>query len=228
MKWVFVGQNILGGLTLASMVSSGHYPQLVITRQRNNYENLVLDVSIHHGLPCVTTARINTDTPLIHHLTSDITPDVAFCCSWGDRIREPLLSLPRIGWVNFHPSYLPEYRGPRPIEWQLINGESLGGCTAHFMSEHFDEGPILQQRRIRIDLNDNGETMRVKCGMVLGKLANECYELLAQNPKKYGFPQNEANASYAPPREGARRIDLTCTAIRIYNLVRGLAPFPAC
>jgi methionyl-tRNA formyltransferase len=131
-----------------------------------------------------------------------------------------------LGWVNFHPSYLPEYRGPSPIEWQLIHGRKKGGCTAHFMASKYDTGPILLQERIEIDSDDNRETMQLKCGLVMGKLALGVIKLLNVNPNVKGLLQNEQYMSYAPHREIARYLNTNQTAENVRNQVRGLSPFP--
>lgn len=225
MKYIFVGQNILGGLTLRGLIAKDYRPLLVITRPENDYQNLVMEISKHETLPCLVTADINGDHSLIQEIKG-LQLDIALCCSWGARIKEQLLSLPRLGWVNFHPSYLPAYRGPRPIEWQLINGEDWGGCTAHFMTSEFDKGPIILQEPLRIALRDNGETLRVKCGEVMGRLAPRCMELLAEQPSFEGVDQDESSASYAPPRENYRTINWKMPAHKINDLVRGLSPFP--
>lgn len=225
MDYIFVGQNILGGSTLKGLVDNGYLPLLVITREENNYPNLVLEQSVQNKLPVKLVSNINRDKELVKKIVG-LQAEVVFCCSWGDLIREPLLSTPKLGWINFHPSYLPAYRGPRPIEWQLINGERYGGCTAHFMTKRFDEGPIILQEKIEIDFKDNGETMRVKCGQVMGHLATQCMKLLIDNPSFSGVKQDEAHASYAPPREHIREINWWRPAIQIYNQVRGLSPFP--
>lgn len=222
MKFAFIGQNLLGGGALEVLIESGLVPSVVITREENDYLNKVCLVAERQGLPILTTSNIYRLAGRI----KEVAPRIVFCCSWGQRINRDLLDIPEIGWVNLHPSYLPAYRGPRPIEWQLINGEAVGGCTAHFMTEQFDDGPILAQRKIEISLVDNGESMRLKCGNVLGELAIECLDILSQNPTFSGIPQDDAMASYAPPRETARAIDWERSAREVYNQVRGLSPYP--
>lgn len=225
MNYIFVGQNILGGMCLHTLLQQGLKPMMVVTRPENDYPNLVSRLCSDYLIPIEMTANINLDQQITHKIVS-FAPDVIFCCSWGNLIREPLLSLPRLGWVNFHPSYLPEYRGPRPIEWQLINGESSGGCTAHFMVKEIDKGPIIFQERLRIEFDDNSETLRKKCGNLIGKLAIKSYYLLAKHPNFQGVEQGIHNASYAPPREDVREIDWHNRAVDIYNQIRGLSPYP--
>ena len=225
MNLIFVGQNILGGYTLQSLVKHKIPIQFIVTRPDNDYPNMVNEVAARHKLAVFKTNNINNNK----NITKEIhiaQPDVFFCCSWGQIIKQPLLKSSLLGWVNFHPSYLPEYRGPSPIEWQLIHGRKKGGCTAHFMASKYDAGPILLQKRIEIDTGDNRETMQLKCGLVMGKLALGVIKLLKVNPNVKGLLQNEQYMSYAPHRETARCLNTNQTAENVRNQVRGLSPFP--
>src|SRR6266545_4679095 len=71
-------------------------------------------------------------------------------------------SIPRLGCVNVHPSFLPRYRGPSPIGWQLFNGEAFLGVTLHRMDVGFDTGPVLLQWRTRIGREDTPQSLRRK------------------------------------------------------------------
>ena len=72
--------------------------------------------------------------------------DVACVACFPRRIPADLLHVPRRGFLNVHPSLLPEYRGPAPIFWQLHAGESRTGVTVHWMDAEFDTGPLADQR----------------------------------------------------------------------------------
>jgi methionyl-tRNA formyltransferase len=225
MNYVFVGQNAVGGSALNVLLEQGVRPLLVVTREHSRYPNKVWEVCLEYDIPVEMTVNINTDQRVLR-LLSGLSVDVIFCCAWANIIRQPLLRLPKLGWVNFHPSLLPSYRGSYPIEWQLINGEEYAGCTAHFMVERFDAGNIICQKRLKIDSDDDNETLRVKCGTGLGELAVECYHVLCNNPRFKGAEQDEAVATYCPPREHAQAITWSVPALEIYNRVRGLSPYP--
>jgi len=225
MKFVFVGQNILGGLTLKELIKDNKVPSFVITRESDNYPNLVEEAALAHKIPVYKTSDINKEKKIIQKL-SNLKPDIIFCSAWGNIIKEPLLNIPKIGWVNFHPSFLPAYKGSSPITWQLINGEEFGGCTAHFMVSKVDAGKIIVQEKIKIDPNDNSFTLRKKCGKLLGKLAVKTYQILAKDPEYAGFMPKGEKASYHPPREKNKLIDWNENAVNIFNLIRGLSPYP--
>jgi methionyl-tRNA formyltransferase len=225
MKFVFVGQNILGGLTLKELIKDNKVPFFVVTRKSDNYPNLVEEIAESHKITVYKTSEINKEKKIIKKL-SDLKPDIIFCSAWGNIIKEPLLKIPKIGWVNFHPSFLPTYKGSSPLTWQLINGEEFGGCTAHFMMAKVDAGKIIVREKIKIDPNDNSQTLRGKCGKLLGKLAVKTYDILSKDPDFQGFMPKGEKASYHPPREKSKLIDWNNSAINIYNLIRGLSPYP--
>ena len=77
---------------------------------------------------------------------------------WPTIIREPVLSLPRRGWVNLHPSLLPWNRGKYPNAWCLIDG-TPAGVTIHKIDAGIDTGPTLAQERIATDWTDTGATI---------------------------------------------------------------------
>ncbi len=225
MTIIFVGQNIMGGLVLESLVRKCLKPIIVITRPDNDYPNRVQQCCLANNISFVKTPDIEKDKKVIESIRS-INPDFIFCCCWGNIIKKPTLGLPKNGWINFHPSLLPLYRGPRPIQWQLINGERHGGCTAHFMVEKVDRGPVILQKTIDIALGDDGHTLRQKCGKLMGAMAIECFNLLSANSFFQGREQNHKQSTYAPHWESIRTIDWKKNAMKIYNQVRALYPYP--
>lgn len=82
-------------------------------------------------------------------------PDVVFVMTFPWKIPAKVLTLPKLGFFNFHYALLPKYRGASPVFWQLRNGEPYGGLTIHKMDEGFDTGPIAHIHKIAIH---KGET----------------------------------------------------------------------
>lgn len=227
MRIFFVGQNILGGLTLHALLRAEIKVDMVITRPKNDYQNLVQEVANRFDLVTFESSNLNADC-IVEKYYEATKPDLGICCSWGHLIKEPLLNFPTLGWINLYPSYLPEYRGPRPIEWQIFHGKTTIGCTVHFMVQKFDEGNIIFQTRVPISSDDNRESAQRKSGRELGKLAVKAAELLKNNPQFQGTIQNECSATYAPHRSELRNIRLDMPAKSIINQIRSLSPFPLC
>src|SRR3989339_1296896 len=88
--------------------------------------------------------------------------DLALVYAYGDLIPKELLSLPKYGFWNIHPSLLPKYRGPSPIATPLINGDKTTGVTIIKMDDSIDHGPIIAQESLTIDKDDKRPDLEKK------------------------------------------------------------------
>ena len=80
-----------------------------------------------------------------------LSPDLIVTAHFGKVIeKKEIIDIPRLGWLNLHPSLLPYYRGMAPQHWPIINGESETGITAHYMDQTADTGDIILQRKVKI------------------------------------------------------------------------------
>jgi methionyl-tRNA formyltransferase len=81
-------------------------------------------------------------------LFRELKPDVAIVVAYGKIIPHEALTVPRFGFVNLHPSLLPKYRGPSPIQTTIANGDAETGVTLMLLDNQIDHGPILAQERV--------------------------------------------------------------------------------
>jgi methionyl-tRNA formyltransferase len=153
-------------------------------------------------------------------------PDVIVVVAYGNILPAVVLMLPPHGCVNVHASLLPKYRGPAPINWTLIEGETQTGYTIIQMDEHVDTGPILWSGSCPVQPDDDALSLGARlaesgaAGMVEVLTALERGTLTAR-------PQPAEGASQAPKltRE-LGRLDWRQTAVTLHNLIRGLVPWP--
>jgi methionyl-tRNA formyltransferase len=96
-----------------------------------------------HGLPLVGDAELYADPP------ENLDLVVSFL--YPRLIREPLLSLGRIGCLNFHPAPLPDFRGLGGYNVAILEGVTEWGVSCHFVDDHFDTGDIVEVERFAID-----------------------------------------------------------------------------
>ena len=155
-----------------------------------------------------------------------LQPDIGVVVAYGHILKPELLTLPRLGMVNVHPSLLPELRGAAPVEWAIINGLERTGVTIMQLDAGMDSGPILHQIPHAIDSDVTaGELSEHLAEM--GTLALiETLALLEQGQLR-PVPQDHARATHAPKltREIAR-IDWSKDAVTIARLIRGVDPRP--
>lgn len=81
-----------------------------------------------------------------------------------------ILDLPTVGAINIHGGLLPEWRGANILNWVLIEGAAETGVTAHWMTEGFDEGPIIVRRTLSIDFLDTAWTLSHKLRQLSSQL----------------------------------------------------------
>ncbi|MBI1937866.1 MAG: hypothetical protein HYS25_07055 [Ignavibacteriales bacterium] len=159
---------------------------------------------------------------------SQIKADVIFVFSFPHKIPEAALSIPKYGFINFHPGILPQYRGPDPLFWQIKNGVTETGITAHKIDKNFDSGPIIHIEKEPINHHDTYGFLENKLAVTLLKsvikilaIINEC------DSDTLPFIEQEKNSSlyYGRPKETDLIIDWQKQdTLSIQNLVRACNP----
>lgn len=92
----------------------------------------------------------------------NLQPDLFIVAAYGHLIPKSLLDIPKYGSLNIHPSLLPKYRGPSPIQSAIYNGDKTTGVTIIQMDEEIDHGPILLKKELPITRLDTFETLHIK------------------------------------------------------------------
>jgi methionyl-tRNA formyltransferase len=127
------------GLAVAVGMPAGQHETLLLIRQQCQGS----------GVPFQQFSRRSFATDLQHWLQS-YQPDVVLVKTFPWLIPAELLTMPSMGFINFHFAPLPAYRGPAPLFWMIRNQVRQGGVTVHRMDQHFDTGPVLLQQSISI------------------------------------------------------------------------------
>jgi len=165
-------------------------------------------------------------TPAAFNRLKELTPDLLVVVAFGAILPLNLLQLPRIGPLNVHPSLLPAYRGPAPINWAILNGETETGVTTMFLDQGMDTGPILLSRRTAIGPLETAGQLHDRLARLGAELLLETIAGLKAGrvtPK----PQPSTGATLAPLLKKADGlIDWTRPAEELARRVRGLDPWP--
>ncbi len=80
----------------------------------------------------------------------NLKPDLIIICAYGKIIPQSILDIPKFGSLNVHPSLLPKYRGPSPIQWAILEGEEETGVSIMLVDEKMDHGPIIANLKFKI------------------------------------------------------------------------------
>lgn len=136
--------------------------------------------------------------------------------------------MPQYGTFNLHASLLPNYRGAAPINWAIINGETITGVSTFFIDEHIDTGEMILQEEVNILPNETAGELHDKLMHLGSDLVIKTVELIKKGSvKTIPQPKNaEIKTAYKLNKDNCK-IDWTDTLDNIYNKVRGLSPYPA-
>lgn len=164
--------------------------------------------------------------PQIIHQFSEMKPDIIVVVAYGKFLPKGLIDLPKSGTVNVHPSLLPKYRGPAPINWAIINGDHMTGVSTMFLSEKMDAGDILLQENVDISDTDTAETLSEKCAKLGAELLIETLCQLRDH-HLVAHPQHHDKVTLAPIlKKEDGHIDWRLPAKQLRNRIRGLQPWP--
>jgi len=159
----------------------------------------------------------------LKELKADVQAVVAF-----RMLPEIVWDMPPLGTINVHGSLLPQYRGAAPINWAVINGEKFTGVTTFKLQQEIDTGNILLSEKIAIEEDDNAGTVHDKLKEVGAALLVKTILLVADD-KLVEIPQQKSaeEIKHAPKLfTETGNIDWNKNVEEIYNLIRGLSPYP--
>ena len=143
----FFGEDSFSDIVLKSLIEAGHMVRLVVTPyyENNIYKRMAVTCE-RRGVPLLRARKINSEE--VCESVSSTKPDIGVISHFERLIKKQLLDIPRLGFINLHPSLLPDYRGMSPQHWPIINREKETGITIHYVDETADTGDIILQRRI--------------------------------------------------------------------------------
>ncbi|HZH00984.1 MAG TPA: methionyl-tRNA formyltransferase [Flavisolibacter sp.] len=164
---------------------------------------------------------------ILQSLKADLQIVVAF-----RMLPEVVWNMPPMGTVNVHGSLLPHYRGAAPINWAVINGENETGVTTFKLKHEIDTGDILLQERIPIGDDETSGSLHDRMKETGAQLLVRTVQGLA-NGSLQEIPQSEISNQKSEIKHAPKiftetcRIDWNWPVDDIYNLIRGLSPYPA-
>ncbi len=218
--------NILEGLIKAeyNIVAVVTQPDAEIGRKRVLTPSSVKSVALKYNIPVLTPNKIRLEyEPVLAY-----KPDLIITSAYGQIIPSEILDYPKYKCINTHGSLLPKYRGASPIQTAIINGETTTGMSIMYMNEKMDEGDILVQKTIDIDIHDTSTTL-------FNKMSNLTLDILLDFlPKLFNndinpIKQDDSKATYTHLlKKDIEHIDFNDNVLNVYNHIRGLLDNPGC
>jgi len=228
---VFMGTAGFSVPTIEALHKSRFHVSLVVTqpdrpkgRGRKTAPPPVKVAAHRMGYDVAQPESVNTN--IFFDQVAALKPDFLVVVAFGQMLNENLLSLPRFDAINIHPSILPKYRGPAPIQWAIINGEKKTGVTIMSLDTGTDTGDILMFEEAAINPEDTAAELH-------DRLAEKGAALLIETLKRFDagtvtpVPQDHSKATFAPllkKKDGC--IDWNQSSEKLAAFIRGMTPWP--
>lgn len=234
LRIIFMGTPEFAVASLKLLVESGHIIVAVITapdkpggRGLELQQSAVKQYAVQNNLLVMQPEKLKDPTFLsqLQSLNADLQIVVAF-----RMLPEVVWTMPAMGTVNLHGSLLPQYRGAAPINWAIINGEKETGVTTFKLKHEIDTGDVLLQESFPISDEDTAGTVHDKMKEIGAKVLLKTIEGLALGTVREK-PQNSfetIDIKHAPKIFSETcKIEWRHSSLSIFNLIRGLSPYPA-
>jgi methionyl-tRNA formyltransferase len=227
MRIAIIGQQAFGKAVLDAFTERGHTVAGVfapVTAPGAKPDPITIAAQ-EKGLPTFPTANYSA-TETIESLRQ-LSVDLAIMAYVLQFVPQAFCQVPRLGTIQFHPSLLPQHRGPSSINWPIILGKPLTGLTIFRPVDGLDEGPVILQRDVEVGPDDTVGTVYFDKIFPLGVTALiEAAELVFDGKARERV-QDEREASYEGwVREAESRINWANPVDIVYDLIRGCNPAP--
>jgi methionyl-tRNA formyltransferase len=231
MRIIFLGTPDFSVPSLDAIVKAGHEVVAVVTmpdkpagRGMQLQQSAVKKYAVENNIKVLQPVKLKDPEFIaeLQTLNADLQVVIAF-----RMLPQIVWQMPKFGTLNLHASLLPDYRGAAPINWAIINGETKTGVSTFFLKHEIDTGDVLLTKEVAITpIMNAGELhdllMQVGAETVVKSL------VLIENGNTKGMPQGDDNNKMAPKifKEHCL-INFNQNGQNIYNLIRGLSPYPA-
>ena len=233
LRIVFMGTPDFAVPCFNILKAHGHQMVMVVTqpdRPKGRGSKIccppVKDAAECMEVPCEVFQPESVKNALSADKIRSVSPDLLVVVAFGQILPQEILDIPTYGAINVHASLLPKYRGPAPIQWAILNGETETGITTMKMDAGLDTGDILRQTKTLISQAETAETLHDRLSQMGAVTLIETLNAL-QDQSLTSTAQNPSEATYAPmlKREDGR-IDWRKPAVEIERWIRGMTPWP--
>jgi methionyl-tRNA formyltransferase len=165
MNYVFFGTPQFAAIILEKLIKAGLLPQVVVCnpdkpvgRKKIITPPATKLLAQKYNIPILQPESL-TD---VKSQLSKVNCQFFVVAAYSEIIPKEILEIPRLGAIGVHPSFLPKYRGPSPIQTAILNGDEETGVSLFLMDEKVDHGPILATSHLLLANSDNYETLSKK------------------------------------------------------------------
>ena len=232
LKIVFMGTPDFAVGCLDFLINSNHEIKAVITapdraagRGKKIIQSEIKKYAINNSIKLLQPINLKDEKFIteLKSINADIFVVVAF-----RMLPKTVWEIPEKGTINLHASLLPQLRGAAPIHWAIINGLSETGVTTFFINEKIDFGNIIEQSKLKINSKENTGQLYKKLKSKGSNLLVSTLKVIEKNNFKTTKQNNSEKLLIAPKlNKNNTRIDWKNSGQSIFNLIRGLSPYPS-
>jgi methionyl-tRNA formyltransferase len=205
-----------------------HNLDLVVTTEKNPKSELLKFCKEKN----IEVLIASTKSDLINHKSLFINHSVAILASYGAFIPKEVISFFPEGIINIHPSLLPKWKGPSPVQYSLLNGDTQTGVSLIKLDNEIDHGPILSQRVFKLKGNETSKDLLQTLFGIGAEMTEELIIKLEKGEKLTETPQNHKDETWSykiEKKDG--KIDLNSSNIqdqksKIQTKIRAFYPWP--
>lgn len=231
MNIIFFGTSRFAVPALEALAAAGVKLAAVVTLpdrpQGRGLERLPSPVKItaeKYGIPVLQPEKVSDPAFLDSIKEKSFT--VGVVAAYGKLIPQAILDIPEKGFLNIHPSLLPELRGPSPIQYAILEGKKKTGVSVMLLDSLMDHGPILMQEEEEIGPDDTADRLESRLAEKGGKMLAKTLPLWADRNIQ-AVPQDESKATFSKKIEKEDgHIAWSESAEIIARKVRAYAPWP--
>ncbi|MBI2450772.1 MAG: methionyl-tRNA formyltransferase [Parcubacteria group bacterium] len=230
-KIIFFGTSEFAAPMLETLIKSEKYLISAVTapdspagRQKVITASPIKSLAQKFNLDIIQEENIKN--PNFIQKIKDLKPDLIVIVAFGKIIPQEIINIPRFGALNIHPSLLPKYRGPSPIQNAILNGESKTGVSFMMIDQEMDHGPILTQFEALINHNDDYLKLSFKLSeLAKNKIINVLEDYLNGRIQPQNQDHEKATFTKILKREDGL-IDWSRRANFIERQIRAYEPWP--
>ena len=230
MRIVFFGTAEIAVPCLASLCTAHEIAAVVTQPDRPKGRSKKPDPpevkvwALEHGLEVVQPEKLNDGN--FERWLREKKPELCALAAYGRLLKQPILDVPLRGWLNMHPSLLPRWRGPSPVQTALLAGDDVTGVTIMRITLEMDAGNIVLQEKLPVGRTETAGELSRRAADLGGRLMAQAVAQM-ETGKLTEYPQEHDQATFSrmlQKEDGIIRWDRE--AASIHNQIRACNPWP--
>jgi len=176
------------------------------------------------GLNVMTPVKVGADESV--QALADLKPDLFVVVAYGQYIPSRIIELAPFEAINVHPSLLPKYRGSAPIQWAILNGDTVTGVSIIYLAKKMDAGDIIRQKTYPLGMHETSRTLHDKLAAEGSDLLLKAIDDIRNHVVDRIVQDEDQVVEIRKFTKDDGKIDWSLPAETIRNRIRAFDPWP--